>query len=191
MKKFQVIIPAYLLVMIVPFLSACDSKETAAEATKNVIKIGKDILGGVNQGVDEGRKESTGIDGAVVVTNIDELEKSVDIELLMVRSLSNDQRTEVEIGFKNKSNTPIRIANLDDKATVILLDTDGYAQELDNNNRHSAEITIPASAGKKHSFLFNIPVSKAKILRLWNKDYEIKNVPILKIEDDTDDSNST
>jgi hypothetical protein len=181
-----------LLVLLSPYISSCsDSKETAAEATKNVIKYGKEILGGVNQGVDEGRKESVGIDGAVVVTNINELEKNVDIELLLVRSLFNDQKTEIEIGFKNKSDTPIRIANLDDKTTVLLLDTDGYAQELDSGNRHTAELTIPASAGKKHVFLFNIPVSKAKTLRLWNKDYEIKNVPVIKSDDNTEDSNAT
>jgi hypothetical protein len=165
---------------MVLLLSACsDSKDMAADTTKTVIKFSKQVLGGISEGVDEGRKEAEGIDGAVIVTNIDELEQYVNVELLTVKSVDSDQKTAIEVGFQNRSEKPIRIANLDDKATVLLLDTAGYAQELDGSNRQNAEITIPPKAGKKYSFLFNVPVSKAKNLRLWNKEFEIKNPPVI------------
>ncbi len=170
-----------ILLVAVLSLSGClDSKETAAEVTKNAIKFSKNVLGGISDGVDEGRKEAEGIDGARIVTDIDELERYVDIKLLMVRSLDDDKRTDIEVGFRNKSDNPIRIANLDDKETVLLLDADGYAQEADSGSRYGAEITIPPNAGKKHNFIFNVPVSKAKALRLWNKEYEVKNTPVIK-----------
>ena len=123
----------FILVLFTLIISACsDSQDTTAEATKSVVKFSKEVLGGISSGIDEGRKEAEGIDGAVIVTNIEELEQNVEIELLKVRSLNNDQKTEIEIGLKNSSEKPIRIANLDDRATVLLMRLPSHQKQVKN-----------------------------------------------------------
>lgn len=163
-------------------LSCSDSRESAANLTKNAIKLGKEVLGGISQGVDEGRKEAEGVDGAVIVTTMEELEAHVDVQLLKVRSSAEGRKTQIEIGLKNRSDQPVRIANLGDRSAILLLDTEGYAQELDKAGVHPGELTIPARAGKKHHLLFAIPPSKAQALRMWQREFSLQGIPVAPSE---------
>lgn len=149
-----------------------DAKDMISEATKSAISFGKDMLKGLNDGVDEGRKDAEGVDGAVTVTNVEELEQYVKVEVIEV--FGEDAQTHVTLGFKNQETKPVRIANMDDHRIVLLIDSEGYSQEQSDRSRRQSEFTIPANTGKKHTFMFNIGVDKADKIRLWSKDYDLK-----------------
>ncbi len=171
MKKFILILA---LVFFCSNYVYADAQETITKTTKNVIKFGKNFLKGLNDGVDEGRKEATGVDGAVTVTNVEELEKYVTVEILSILSEKKDSETHVTVGFKNRADKPVRIANLDDKGIILLIDSDGYSQALSNRSRRSAELTIPSGTGMKHTFIFDINIKKADKIRLWNKEFPLQ-----------------
>ncbi len=149
-----------------------DAKEVITATTKNVIKFGKDFMKGLNDGVDEGREGAEGADGSITVTNIEGIEQYITVKVLSVKGINNTE-TEVVVGFTNRESKPVRIANMDDKGIVLLIDSDGYSQELSNSNRYKAEITVPPKTGKKHTFVFNLDIKKAAKIRLWSKEYDL------------------
>lgn len=157
-------------------ITHADAKDFISEATKSAISFSKDILKGLNDGVDEGRKDAEGVDGAITVTHVEELERYITVEILEVSG--KDNSTHVTVGFKNREEKPVRIANMDDRRIVLLIDSDGYSQELSKHSRDRSEFTVPASTGKKHTFIFNTGVDKADKIRLWNKNYDLK--PLIK-----------
>jgi hypothetical protein len=170
--------------LLLSLVSCSDTQETATEVTKSVVKFSKEMLGGVNKGITEGRKEAEGVDGASIVTDIEEIDNNIAIKIITMKSLLNDTKTEIEIGFNNLTDKPIRIANLSNQGTLLLLDADGYSFGLDSSKGYEPDLTIPANAGKKHSFLFNLPAAKAKTLRLWNKDFILSKIEIMKESDE-------
>lgn len=165
-------------VFIVTLSLACanasaDTKDIITGTTKSVITFGKDLMKGLNDGVDEGRKGAEGADGSLTVTNVEEMEQYISVEVLGVESNDDAMATQVIVGFRNNEDKPVRIANMDDKDIVLLIDSDGYSQGLSANNRHTAEFTVPPNTGKKHVFKFDITVDKASKIRLWNKEYDL------------------
>jgi hypothetical protein len=98
--------------LLLSLVSCSDTQETATEVTKSVVKFSKEMLGGVNKGITEGRKEAEGVDGASIVTDIEEIDNNIAIKIITMKSLLNDTKTEIEIGFNNLTDKPIRIANL-------------------------------------------------------------------------------
>ncbi|MCE0555941.1 MULTISPECIES: hypothetical protein [unclassified Motilimonas] len=152
------------------------AREIVTETTKEVVSFTKDFFGGINEGVDEGRANTTSVDGAIVVTNLEEFEQHLLVEILTVESVAESNNLRVEVGFKNQSDKQVRIANLDDQGNVLLIDSDGYITRLTHVSRHLSELTIPAKAGQKHDFIFNADISKADKLRIWQKEMELAAV---------------
>lgn len=169
MKKTVFVMTLSLLCVNV----SADTKDIITDTTKSVITFGKDLMKGLNDGVDEGRKGAEGADGAVTVTNVEEMARYISVEVLAVESVEDAMATQVVVGFKNNEDKPVRIANMDDKGIVLLIDSDGYSQGLSADNRHAAEFTVPPNTGKKHVFKFDISVDKASTIRLWNKEYDL------------------
>jgi len=162
-----------------------DTKDIISDTTKSVITFGKDLMKGLNDGVDEGRKGAEGADGAVTVTNVDEMEQFISVEVLGVESTDDELATLVTVGFKNNEGKPVRIANMDDKGIVLLIDHDGYSQGLSADNRYAAEFTVPPNTGTKHVFKFDITMDKASKIRLWSKEYELAGHHKKKLPDDS------
>lgn len=159
------------LVMSMPVYA--DTKDTVSDVTRSVVTFGKELFGGVNDGVDQGRAQSEGVDGAVVVTDLQGLNQHVDVEILRVTAQADAPRTVIEVGFKNKTDKPVRIANLDDQGVVLVIDKSGYATGLTRSSLHGAELTVPPKAGLKHRFEFDAPLSELNGLRLWQQSYDL------------------
>ena len=56
-------------------------KESVKSVVTGVISAGKDALSGVKDGVDDGRKTGVSVDGAVIVTDKDELNKFIAVSV--------------------------------------------------------------------------------------------------------------
>ena len=177
-----------VLVMALSLLCAnvsADTKDIITDTTKSVITFGKDLMKGLNDGVDEGRKGAEGADGAVTVTNVEEMEQYISVEVLGVESTDDEMATQVIVGFKNNVSKPVRIANMDDKGIVLLIDHDGYSQGLSADNRYAAEFTVPANTGTKYAFEFDIAMDKASTIRLWTKESDLTGHHKKKLPEDS------
>ncbi len=161
---------------LISFGTQADTTEVISETTKSIIQFGKNFAKGLNDDVDEGRAGAEGQDGAVTVTNIEQLEKYVVVNVIKATKING--RIVVEVGFKNTSDKSVRIANLDDKGVVLLIDQDGYAETLLWSSRRNADITVPSNTGIKHPFEFNGALSAAHQIRFWEKSYDLSQVKI-------------
>lgn len=147
-----------------------EAKENAVlETTKSVVtglvKFGKDLLEGADEGVNEGRKTGQSQDGAIIVDNGKDLAKHLTTELLKVKK-KDDDASYVELGFKNDNENPVRIVNLKESENVIAIDTDGYATNLSSANSNPMELTIPSKAGRKQKFYFELSAESVKEIRI-------------------------
>lgn len=169
MKKGVVVIALSLLCANV----GADTKNVISATTKSVITFEKDLMKGLNDGVDEGRKNAEGADGAVTVAHVDEGEQYISAEVQGVEIADDDTGKKVTVGFKNNEDKPARIANMDDKGIVLLIGSDGYSQGLSADNRYAVEFAVPPKTGSRHVFKSDISMDKASRIRLWSQENDL------------------
>lgn len=161
------------LALALPGLAHADARDTVKGVTSKIVSWGKDVAGGVSEGVDSGRKDTTGTDGAQVVGSHEELAQHGEVAILSLGPGPSDGTVEVVLGIANDSDQPIRLAELDDDA-LLLIDRDGYATRLVATADNPAELTVPAAARIKQRFVFAGKVEQAAAVRLWRHDYSVE-----------------
>jgi len=148
------------------------TESTVADTTRSVIsgmvKFGKDLLEGADEGVNEGRKTGLSQDDAIIIDNGADLNKELTIKLLSVNEDGKDASYAV-LGFKNANSKPVRVINLLESENIIAIDTDGYATNISRGKGNPMEITVPSKAGKKQRFHFNIPAESVKEVRIMGQ----------------------
>ncbi|KIQ58528.1 hypothetical protein RL74_15230, partial [Pseudomonas fluorescens] len=101
---------ATLLVSSLLFSSLClaegestDSviKDSTKSAVSTFITAGKNLLGGVSEGVLDGRESVQGTDGAAIVSSGEQMKDRIQVEVLKLES-SEDIYT-ITLGFKNST----------------------------------------------------------------------------------------
>ena len=101
--------PLFITFLILIFLlpgCQCDSetaKETSSKITKKVIEIGKGTISGIEKGIKEGKKTTKGLDGALIVDNLQQMKKSLEIEVLSVKKGIFENTVEVELSLEEKA----------------------------------------------------------------------------------------
>ncbi|MEJ2609568.1 MAG: hypothetical protein P8179_05620 [Candidatus Thiodiazotropha sp.] len=170
-----------LLLMLLPLFSLADENqdqeksgvaESAKSVVSSVVKFGKELISGATDGVTEGRKSGESHDGATIVSNLEELEQHIDITVLGKTS-DGENSVNIELGFKNRGENPVRIINIKENNTIIVLDKDGYATSLSLSGNNPLELTVPEQAAKKQTFNFNIPFDRVSSIRIWGKQYPL------------------
>jgi len=145
-------------------------KSTVSDVTKsvmsNIVSFGKNLVDGAADGVTEGRKDGQSVDGAIVVSNLKELDEHLEVRILGVSEHKENQAA-VELGFRNSNDIPVRVIDLRDDGAVIVIDGEGYASNLASGN--PADVTVPEKAGKKQVFYFNVQAVKVKQIRIHGK----------------------
>lgn len=167
-----------LLILILLFSSICHAQndkskessvsETAKGVVSNIVTFGKNLVDGASDGVTEGRKEGQSKDGAIVISNLEELEKNIELKVLSV-SGTDDGFTEIEVGFKNDNTKPVRVIKLAEAESVLVIDNDGYANNIAIGKNNPTEITIPNNAGRKVKFVFKVQQKSVKEIRILGK----------------------
>ncbi len=84
-----------------------------SSVVSEVVSTGKDVLKGVKEGIDTGRKEGTSIDNAYIVSDREQLEKNVDVKVISV--IKDGGEYKVTVALKNKTDQLIRITNLNEQ----------------------------------------------------------------------------
>lgn len=170
---------AVCLLMVLPGCGGCQrsTKDTAKDVTKTTVATSKEILSGMAEGIDEGRKSTEGLDGAVVISTHDKIEEYLDISVLEVKAPkdSKDNKTvEVVLAIANKHTKPVRLANLQRKGSMVLLDNEGFAIHLRDGASNENEITILPGLKERFKYVFDGDAKTVKSLRLYGHDYDLK-----------------
>lgn len=151
-----------------PAESTSALKESAKAAVSTAISAGKNLLGGASEGVTEGRESAQGADGALVISQLDQLEGKVEVKLLKVEAV--DDNLSVLFGFKNLTDKPVRLINLTHNGALLAIDQDDYSTNL-VPMENVDEVTVPPKTGVRQKFLFQGPVEGPKSVRLWGRNY--------------------
>lgn len=172
MKKIVVVLGLFL-----SMASYAEEQSNVINAVSSVVSgvvsTGKDVLKGVKEGIDTGRKDGTSIDDAFIIYDKEQFEKNVKVEVLSVTK--DDIGYKVTVGLRNETDQMIRLTNLNEQKSLQLLDSDGFAvfsQEL------VEDINIPKKAAVKSSFRFPADGQPA-ILKIYEREIKI-NDEVLK-----------
>ena len=151
-------------------LAACsgDNAEKAAAGTvSKAVELVKGAATGASKGVEEGRKASTSVDGALIITSGKELGSSLSGEVLEAKA---GDTVVVTLGFVNAGDVPVRVTELAQNNHVTALDGEGYActtQSVDD------EFTVPAKAKLKVEMAFACGGKTIAKVRLFDAEYPV------------------
>ncbi len=146
------------------------AKNAASKVTEKTVELTKGTFTGIDEGFDKGRKATQSVDGALIVSTRDEFSKNVAVEILAVAPGQEKGMTEIQVGFVNAGEMPVRVTELAAKGNLLLLDTDGYVCPA---HLIPAEVTIPEKAKLKVSLGFTCEPGKVGKLRIYGKEIEI------------------
>ena len=132
----------FVLGLLVSMVAYAEEQSNVTKAVSSVVSgvvsTGKDVLKGVKEGVDTGRKDGTSIDDAFIIYDKEQFEKNIKAEVLAVTE--DEMEYKVVVGLKNKTDKMIRLTNLNEQKSLQLLDTEGFAVFAQNPYR---DINIP------------------------------------------------
>jgi hypothetical protein len=146
-------------------------KESAKAAVSTAITAGKNLLGGASEGVTEGREATQGADGALIISQYEQLADKVEVKVLKAEAVEGN--LSVLFGFKNLTDKPVRLINLWDNGALLAIDQEDYASGLAPDSANPEEVTVPAKIGVRQKFIFEGPVDGPKAVRLWGKDFPL------------------
>ena len=138
-----------------------NAKSATAAVVGKGIEVSKGTVTGIAAGIEEGRKQGESADGALIVSNGDELKANGGVSFGDVAA--NGEESDITLLVENTSDKPMRLTKL----AVVVLDTDGIA--IDNRPAH-VEMTVPAKA--KARLLIHAKVASEKVgtVRLYGVD---------------------
>lgn len=152
--------------------SASSLRDSAKSTMSTAISAGKNLMGGLTEGVTEGREAAEGADGATSISTFEQLEGLGTVDLLRVES--QEGGVVATLGFKNQSDKPLRLINLTQTGALIAIDKDGYSSALQVGLVNPDYVTIPAKVGVRQRFIFDSEGEEVQAIRLWGRDFNVK-----------------
>ena len=143
--------------------------KAVSSVVSEVVSTGKDVLKGVKEGIDTGRKDGTSIDDAFIIYDREQFEEKVKAEVLSVTK--DEEGYKVTVGLKNKTDQLLRITNLNEQKSLQLLDTDGFSVFASYPVR---DISIPKKSAVKSIFIFPAD-GTPKVLKIYESEIEISD----------------
>ncbi|MFT0213291.1 hypothetical protein VQ643_11910 [Pseudomonas sp. F1_0610] len=143
-------------------------RDTVKSFTSSVTAAGKDALAGASEGIDEGRKSGTSVDGALIIYDKENLAKYSAIKVLSVEEVDSSTFA-VTLAVKNTSDTVIRLTNLHQQSNLYMLDADDFVAYLDSPQ---TDVTLPAKTATKLRLKFVKAEGKPVVVRIY--DYDVK-----------------
>ena len=163
----------FILGLLVGIVSYAEEQSNVTKAVSSVVSgvvsTGKDVLKGVKEGIDTGRKDGTSIDDAFIIYDREQFEKNVKAEVLSVTK--DEEGYKVTVGLKNKTDQLLRITNLNEQKSLQLLDTDGFSVFASYPVR---DISIPKKSAVKSIFIFPVD-GTPKVLKIYESEIEISD----------------
>jgi hypothetical protein len=173
MKKTKLIFASMMMVVAISGCSGDNAEDAASGAVSKVVEIAKGAATGVDKGVEEGRKKSNSADGAVIVSNSQELSAALTGEVLEAKAGEN---IDVSMAFTNAGVAPVRVTDLSLNNHVTALDADDFACTTQSNTE---EFTVPAKAKLKVALQFNCDGKAIAKVRLFETEYAVAKEKIV------------
>lgn len=150
------------LLPLLLLLTGC--KDLVATIVGGTISTGKEIASGVKEGVVEGRKQGESVDGAAIVTTLEELHASGGVSVYGMKDGAGG--TDITLAFENTSDRPMRVSQLD----VLALDKDGFAI---HPSQKPGQLTVPPRA--KEQLVVLVPGTADRIakVRVWGEELSV------------------
>ncbi|MEQ4925016.1 hypothetical protein [Proteus hauseri] len=173
MKK--ILIASTMLIMASSAFAAAEQESSAIKEgvkvfTSSITTASKDALSGIKDGVDEGRKSGSSVDGAVIIYDKDNLSKYTTIKTLSIEPVGENRHL-VTLAVKNTSDSLIRLTNLNEKMNLYVLDGDDFVAYLATPHE---DISIPAKTATKLRLEFKDTESEPVKMRLYEYEFELK-----------------
>ena len=163
----------FILGLLVGIVSYAEEQSNVTKAVSSVVSgvvsTGKDVLKGVKEGIDTGRKDGTSIDNAFIIYDKEQFEENVKAEVLSVTK--DDIGYKVTVGLRNETDRMIRLTNLNEKKSLQLLDTEGFSVFALYPAR---DINIPKKSAVKSVFIFPAD-GTPKMLKIYESEIEISD----------------
>jgi hypothetical protein len=144
------------------------TKKMVGKVTQKTTETIKGAAAGVSTGIDEGRKQVSSSDGAIVIDRAEELEGKIEVEV--VKHTQSEGQVAITVGFSNTTDVLYRITGLFESNTVLALDKDGFVSRARN---HVSDITIPPRAKDMAVFRFEAKETPFVSLRAFGRDYPL------------------
>lgn len=163
----------FILGLLVSMVSYAEEQSNVTKAVSSVVSgvvsTGKDVLKGVKEGIDTGRKDGTSVDDAFIIYDREQFEKNVKAEVLSVTK--DEEGYKVTVGLKNETDQLIRLTNLNEQKSLQLLDTEGFSVFALYPAR---DINIPKKSAVKSVFIFPVD-GTPKMLKIYESEIEISD----------------
>ena len=137
-----------------------------------VVSTGKDAITGVAEGLDSGRQEGESVDKARIVTTKEDFGKLLSVTVSKSEDLGN-QTFQLTIAVKNDQEFPVRMTNLSDMKTVVLLDKDGFSYPLPQPLVQGKDVTALGNSSTRIRYTFTAVEGEPAILRLYGTDIPV------------------
>ena len=138
----------------------------------DVVSSGKDALTGATEGMDAGRKEGESADKAHLVTEKSDFERLVSVTVMKVENLG-EQKFQLTLAIRNDNDFPVRITNLSEVKTVVLLDKDGFSYPLASPLVQGKDITALGKSLTRVRYTFHSVEGEPAVLRLFEVDLSV------------------
>ncbi len=173
MKKDALLLALLLISPAVLAESGSLVKESVKSLISSTVSAGKEAISGVNDGINDGRKTGSSTDGAVVITDQADLQQYVTTSIISVEKLG-DMEYKITLALRNSSDKIVRLTNLAEQKSLVLLDKEGFASQLKSPLVPAeSDITIPEKAAIKARYIFDKVEGEPAILRLYGMDIQV------------------
>lgn len=150
--------------------------QMVSSVVSEAVSSSKNFIKGVQDGFEAGNKEDESLKDAVIINTQDLFEEHVKASVLSISKQGDEYK--VTVGLKNISDKTIKLTNLNDKASLQLLDQDGFAVF---SSKPIIDISIPRKVAIKQKFTFPID-GTPDILKIYDSEINIPN-KALKFKD--------
>ena len=175
-RKISLLVTFVLVLTVTGPLQAENKERSIKSGIRTVVSetvaVGKDLVSGVAEGLDDGRKSGESVDGAKIVSNKDDLAKLLILEVLKAQE-QEDGNYQVTVALRNQGAAPVRLINLSGLGNVALLDVDGFAYPLPRPIEQGRDVTVLANSATRFRVVFEQVEGRPKFFRLFNLDFPI------------------
>jgi len=152
---------SFVLVFVVVGCTGENAKDATAAVIGKGIEVSKGTVTGIAEGIAEGRKHGESKDGALIVSNADELALHGGARVGEV--VAADGKTTIPVLIENTAEQPLRATQI----AVIVLDKDGVVVPVDVAN---GELTVPPRAKARLEVTTAVAPDRVGVVRLYGKD---------------------
>lgn len=163
--QFRKVVPLVLLGAVILGCSGDFWRSCTSAVVGKTVETTKGVTKGVVDGVEDGRKAGESVDGAFIVTTLEELQAHGSVSVYAVRS--NGSGSDVVLTLENTAEQPLRVSAIE----VLALDAEGFVKHPARGS--SLTLTVPARAKDQLTVAFDVPAENVRTVRVWGADLPV------------------